>query len=117
MCATPTYRQKQKHLKLQGGGALLIHPNISSTEEQGAAPGREARGPSRAHAVNFSEPFVQLALWGDGEFHPLLRATSSGLSLEGGPGGVEKEGRNRKAISTEEGDLEISPAAGEEQHT
>ena len=105
----------QNHLKLQGGGALLIHPNTSSPKEQ-SAPGHEARGPSRAHnAANFSESFVQVALWGDGEFHPLLRATSTGLSFEGGPGRVEKGASNRKAISTEEGDLEISPAAGEEQ--
>ncbi|CAM9180643.1 unnamed protein product, partial [Laminaria digitata] len=94
-----------------GGGALLIHPNMSSPEEQGT-PGREARGPSQADAVNFFEPFVQVASWGDGQFHPLLRVASTGLSLEGGPEGVEKGGGIRKAIRTEAGDLEISPAAG-----
>ena len=98
-------------MNLQGGGALLINPNVSSPQEQGGSA-REAKGPSRAHAVTLFGPFVQVASWGDGRYHPLLKVSSTGISLEGGPGGVESGGSNRKAISTE-GDLEISPAAGE----
>lgn len=93
-----------------------MHGNASSLEEQGASHGGAAVQSPTDITANV-EPFVQIASWGHGKFHPLMKVTSAGLSLEdGGQYGDNGERNNRKAIHTRAGGLEIAPAAGEKQH-
>lgn len=96
----------------QGGGALLMHANTSGIGEQGAQGAGEM--PSATDTPVTVDPFVQLASWGQGEFSPLMKVTSTGLSLDG-ENGDESNGDtlSRHEIRTGAGGLEIAPAAGE----
>lgn len=98
----------------QGGGALLMHANTSSSEERGIPTGKAT--PSSMDGSTAFEPFVQFATWGSGSFHSLLKITSEGFVLDGGSGVRENKERRCKAIRTIEEDLEITPAAGENRH-